>query len=145
MTLLPIPKGVISSGRLCILSSYNNNGDGVEERLHSSVNRQSWQTLEEVSAQLSKIKFYVGYMGGKSCNLALSNDPPGTYLLRRKSKEEPDLRISFVTKKKCRRGHSHLQIKEMEDGQVGVNHNDKQLIDKSIEGRIAQMDGLEKP
>ena len=31
----------------------------------------------DLKAQLSKIKFYVGYMGGKDCNIALSNDPPG--------------------------------------------------------------------
>ena len=74
---------------------------------------------------------------------SLLNILPGTYLLRRKSKEEPDLRISFVTKEKG--PPRHLQIKEMKDGEVGVNHNNKQLIAKSIEGLIAQMDGLKKP
>ena len=63
--------------------------------------------------------------------------------MRRKSEEEPDLRMS-ITKEKGQRP-VHLEIKEMQDGQVGVNYNDKQLRAKSINGLIAQMDGLKKP
>ena len=120
-------------------------GDTYNDLFYNTGEVVPFDGLGDLEAQLSGLKFYMGYMGGNSCNIALSNDPPGTYLLRRRSKEDPELRISYVTKEKGHRGYSHLQIKEMEDGHVGVNQYNKQLIAKSIEGLIAQMDGLKKP
>ena len=99
----------------------------------------------DLEAQLSKLKFYVGYLEGYPCHVALSNDPPGTYLLRRKSKEDPALRISFVTEENGQRGYKHLRIKEMDDGRIACKQNNKQCIAKSIEGLISQMDGLRNP
>ena len=52
----------------------------------------------DLETQLSMLNFYVGNMEGSPCNMALSNQPPGTYLLRRKE-EDKRLRISFVTMK----------------------------------------------
>ena len=98
-----------------------------------------------LEAQLSSLKFYVGYMEGQPCNVALSNDPPGTYLLRRKNKKDPDLRISFVTEETGPEKIKHLKIKEFEDGHIACQQNNQQFIAKSFEGLIAQMDGLKDP
>ena len=53
----------------------------------------------DLETQLSRLTFYVGYKEGGPCNIILSNQPPGTYLLRRKN-EDKRLRISFVTMKR---------------------------------------------
>ena len=99
----------------------------------------------DLEAQLSKLKFYVGYLEGYPCHVALSNDPPGTYLLRRKGKEDHGLRISYVTEEIGQKRYAHLQIKEMEDGRIACKQNNKQFTGKSIEELISQMDGLRNP
>ena len=85
-------------------------------------------------------------MEGYESHVALSNEPPGTYLLRRKSKDDPDFRITFVTEEE--EGHkeyTHLRIKEMENGGIACKQNGKQFEAESLEDLIAQMDGPRYP
>ena len=123
---------------------FNNPVLDIIEPIRTSQNTVASVEAEAVDleAQLSKLKFYVGYMEGYESHVALSNDPPGTYLLRRKGKEDHGLRISYVTEEIGQKRYAHLQIKEMEDGRIACKQNNKQFTAKSIEELISQMDGL---
>ena len=69
----------------------------------------------DLETQLRRLEFYVGYMEGQQCNIALSKYPTGTYLLRRTTKDT-FLRLSYVTKEgNHQKDIKHLQLKEKED------------------------------
>ena len=66
----------------------------------------------DLETQLRGLEFYVGYMEGPQCNVALSKYPPRTYLLR-KSKKDKFLRLSYMIEENNQIADKHLKLKEM--------------------------------
>ena len=87
----------------------------------------------DLECQLRELGFYVGYMEGQQCNIALSKYPPGTYLLRR-TKKDNFLRLSYVTEERNKKDIKHLQLK-------GKGREDA----NKIIADISKLDGPEYP